>query len=149
MLHRAQDPADRRTFAGWYADLLQIEREVSDGPSTSGSRVCGLIDQLCRVRVVDQPEESMRQCRNLNAPGQASGVVVGFSRGNEGTAGIRWRPAPDMPIGCSLAAHPRRPVEQAAPLGERGPIRDGAALASPSQMPAARAGDGADPGVSR
>jgi hypothetical protein len=38
----------------------------------------------------------------------------------------------------------RRPVEQAAPIGQRRPVRDGAALTAPCQMPPARAGDAAD-----
>jgi len=37
----------------------------------------------------------------------------------------------------------------AAPLGERGPVGDGAALAAPRQMPAARARDRADQQASR
>jgi len=43
-----------------------------------------------------------------------------------------------------LAADPRRPVEQTAPLAYRRPVRDSAELAAPRQMPAARTGDAAE-----
>jgi hypothetical protein len=39
---------------------------------------------------------------------------------------------------------PRRPIEQTAPLGQRRPVCDSAALAAPRQMPAAGARDAAD-----
>jgi hypothetical protein len=41
-------------------------------------------------------------------------------------------------------AHPRWTVKHAAPIRQRRPIGHGTALATPSQMPPTRAGDGAD-----
>ena len=46
-----------------------------------------------------------------------------------------------------LAADARRAVEQTAPLGERRAVGDSAALAAPSQMPAACDADEAPPGL--
>jgi hypothetical protein len=35
-----------------------------------------------------------------------------------------------------LQTHPRRPAQQTAPVAERRPVSDGAALAAPRQVPA-------------
>jgi len=43
----------------------------------------------------------------------------------------------NVPTCLPLAAHPRWPVKQTAPLAERRPVDDSAALTPPRQMPAA------------